>query len=243
MPRTFRDLSGQEFGRWVVLRHSHRGPTYQQYWWVRCSCGFERTVTTGVLIAGKSTMCRKCSFVVIGARNKTHGHTAKGKMPTRAYTAYTAAKGRVTNTKNKYWDLYGGRGIKMCRRWAEAFENFFEDMGHCADKLSLDRTDVDGHYSCGKCAECVANGWAMNCKWITQSEQCNNTRRCRFIEFEGKRQTISQWAREKGIHAGTLHDRLTYCKWTVERALNTPTINKGQMHRVGDMVICPSFFI
>lgn len=190
-------------------------------------------------------MCRKCSFVIIGGRNTSHGHTRKGMRPSNTYQAWSAAKGRVTNQKNKYWDLYGGRGIKMCLRWKDSFESFFADMGHCPDRLTLDRTNVHGHYSCGKCSECISNGWVFNCKWITQSEQCNNTRRCRFIEFEGKTQTISQWAREKGIHPGTLHDRITYNRWSIERAMNTPTAvrNRSKRLRVGDMVICPSFFI
>lgn len=238
MPRHFENLTGQEFGYWTVLRYSHQGKYGQHFWWCRCKCELEKAHSAGNLISGRTTMCRKCSFVVIGARNRKHGHTSKDKRPSKTYTAWSAAKGRTSSPTNKHWDLYGGRGIQMCERWRGSFVEFLSDMGDCPSDLSLERVDRNGNYSCGKCSECVSKGWPSNCTWDTQEVQVNNTRRCRDITFDGRTQTISQWAREKGLNAGTLHDRITYCKWEIGRALNTPTAVKhaSRRERVGDVV-------
>lgn len=116
----------------------------------------------------------------------------------------------------------------MCERWIRSFESFWDDMGQCPTGLSLDRKNVNGHYSCGKCNECITKGWPLNCRWATQSEQANNTRRCRLITFNGKTQNVSQWARELGMDSGSLHNRIVYSKWSIERALTTPPFPRGQ---------------
>ena len=85
---------------------------------------------------------------------------------TPEYKAWSGLIGRCTNTSNPAYDNYGARGIKVCERWLESFENFFEDMGLKLDEsLSLDRIDVNGNY----CKE--------NCRWVNDSTQSFNRRR------------------------------------------------------------------
>lgn len=38
-------------------------------------------------------------------------------------------KQRCYNENDKSYYNYGGRGIRVCDRWLESFDNFYEDMG------------------------------------------------------------------------------------------------------------------
>lgn len=104
-------------------------------------------------------------------------------------------RNRCLSKSNASWDHYGGRGITFCDRW-KSYDAFFDDMGECPEGYSLERIDNNGNYE------------PENCKWATIREQLNNQRRSRFIEFNGKRQTLSYWADELGISLDTLHHRL-----------------------------------
>lgn len=90
---------------------------------------------------------------------------------------------------------YGGRGIKVCDRWLK-FENFLADMGERPEgDWSIDRMDTNGNYEPG------------NCRWATRLQQNQNRRGNHAVEFNGKTQTLRQWARELGINYKTLHSR------------------------------------
>jgi hypothetical protein len=93
---------------------------------------------------------------------------------------------RCSNPNRHDWKRYGGRGIKVCERW-QVFENFLSDMGERPAGMSLDRIDPNGDYS------------PDNCRWASIRTQCNNTRRNVYVEHDGRRQTIAQWADELGV--------------------------------------------
>jgi hypothetical protein len=114
-----------------------------------------------------------------------------------------------TDTNYKF---YGARGISVCEDWGRfepfrewAYQNgYFEaERGKC----TLDRIDPNGNYE------------PLNCRWISQKEQVNNTRRNVFLSYNGETLTIKQWAEKLGICYGTLQWR--YQKgWKVEQILS-----------------------
>lgn len=115
---------------------------------------------------------------------------------------------RCYDKTSPFYFRYGGRGIQVCERWHDLL-NFFADMGHPPQGLTLERINNNGNYE------------PSNCKWATQAEQQRNRRSNRYLEFGGKRQLISDWAIEIGISHGALTQRLSG-GMSVEEALTRP---------------------
>lgn len=120
---------------------------------------------------------------------------------------------RCTNGNNPNYHNYGGRGICVCTRW-RTFKFFYEDMGpRPSNKHTIERVDNSKGY------------YKNNCKWATQKEQCNNTRRNRTITVNGETKTVQQWAEVVGINANTIIYRLRR-GWDEAAALSVE-IKKG----------------
>lgn len=155
-----------------------------------------------------------------------HGHAPRGrKDPT--YETWRAMRTRCLNPNSKGYDKHGGRGIQICASWrySDGFPAFLSDMGErpVSGDYSIERIDNNGHYSCGKCFECIAYGWAQNCKWATRREQGSNKRNNRTFEYEGVRYTIAEAVRVFGIPRGTLVNRHRR-GWTGEQIVNQPKV-------------------
>lgn len=101
----------------------------------------------------------------------------------------------------------------MCAEWEHSFETFRDwALSHgYTDNLTIERIDVNGNY----CPE--------NCKWIPFSLQCRNTSKTIFLEFQGEKRTLIEWAEITGITVSALRQRIKH-GWSVERALTTPML-------------------
>ena len=133
-----------------------------------------------------------------------------GAHKTSAYHVHRTMIARCYNPKNKKWSAYGGRGVYVSDRWLK-FENFFADMGDRPRGMSLGRIDNDGPYS------------IENCRWESSKDQSRNTRTNRWIEFDGKRMILQDWADEIWICQASLIERLN--RFPISVALGT----KGRM--------------
>jgi hypothetical protein len=201
-----RDLTGQVFGRWVVVAFSgYVGPNREAFWECRCDCGVTRPVRAASLLNGRSSSCgcynrERVSWVA----------TSHGKCTSREYRIWANMIQRCHNSSSSAYDRYGGRGIQVCPQWRNSFDDFLEHMGESPSKdHSIDRIDNNGNYEPG------------NCRWATRDEQMLNTRRNRRYEFSGKSLTIGEWSEVLGIDKGTLVSRLKL-GWSVEKTLSTP---------------------
>lgn len=215
-----KDLTGQRFGRLLVLGYAGSTSAKQSRWLCRCDCGQETTVTRQLLTDGKTSSCG-----CFQRENSSLIHKKHGMKNTPEYRSWKAMRVRCNNPNIAQYKDYGGRGIKVCQRWNE-FLDFLADMGRKpTPKHSLDRIDVNANYSCGHCNQCVQNGWSANCRWATRLQQNNNARSNRNFTYQGETLNVAQWARRSGISESLLYRRLVIRGWSAERALTTP-VNK-----------------
>lgn len=154
------DLTGQTFNRLTALT-----PTSERYaksvvWSCVCTCGTHIAVAAFRLKSGNVQSCGCLQAEV--QRYVTHGHTVKGRV-SKTYAAWSAMMQRCYTPTHPAFDNYGGRGIRVVKRWW-TFKNFLADMGKCPPRLSLERIDNEKGYS------------KRNCKWATTAEQNRNRR-------------------------------------------------------------------
>lgn len=209
MPK-LKDLSGQMYGRLTVIRRIIINDKPRTYWSCTCSCGNTVVVWGDSLRKGTTRSCGCFMRERAVETNTTHG-----LKDHPLYQMWNGMKQRCSNPRNPKYKNYGGRGIQVCDRWLD-FSNFIEDMGEAPQGMSINRINNDGNYE------------PSNCQWATPKEQSNNQRSNRVLEFNGKKQTLAQWAEELNINYGTLLDRLNE-EWSIEDALTTSVIKNTRV--------------
>lgn len=196
---------GTKIGRREVISvpfREQRGRDNSWFIRCRCSCGRESDVALGDILQNR---CKGCVY----CRRRTHGHTAE-RQKTPEYKVWASMRARCRYPSMNIYPYYGGRGITVCEEWND-FTTFFRDMGPKPfPEAELDRIDTDGPYA------------PHNCRWVTKVENANNQRNNVWLEWQGRRQTIAQWAREVGLDQDLVNGRIR-TGWAVERALTTPS--------------------
>lgn len=209
-----KDLTGKKFGNLTVVKKVERKNRSNQ-WLCKCDCGKEVVCYQYNLERGTSTSCGCLRSYYAKKTRSCHGEST-GKF----YKKWSSIKTRCYNKNTPCYKNYGGRGIKMCDEWLD-FWNFREwayKNGY-SEGLTLERIDVNGNYE------------PSNCKWIPMEEQAINKRNNSFIEYGGKKQTISQWSKKLGVGKEVLSYRYR-AGWTPEECLfGKKTAGKHQLPR------------
>lgn len=174
---------------------------------VKCSCGHVSWRTASNAVRSQSCGCmtkeilRKCRTV--------HGHSkGDGGRGTPTWKTWKSMLERCEWGGHKSFKDYGGRGIKVCDRWHE-FAAFYADMGDRPEGKQMGRIDNERGYEPG------------NCRWETPKENANNRRSSVFLEHDGKRMTVTQWAEHLRVPKTALEKRISD-GWSHERALTAP---------------------
>ena len=210
MPKLI-DLTGEKFGRLVVVKRVENGKWGHIRYLCLCDCGKEKIVLSNHLKSGDTKSCGCLSRV---GNNLRHGHSINRKM-SKIYMVWTNMKDRCANPNYHHYKDYGGRGITVCKRWMK-FENFLEDIGECPPGLTLERENNNKGY------------YPDNCRWATKKEQAKNKRNNLYIEYNGRKRLLIEWSEETGIPYMTLWQRIFKYNWSTEKALTTPVKKRGE---------------
>lgn len=200
-------IVGARYGILVIIGFTGKGKNRRAD--CVCDCGNNSSPLVGNIQGGKSRSC--------GCRkgHSTHRLTNHPLMKT-----WRMMHERCRNSKINGYELYGGRGITVCKRW-NSLEAFISDMGTRPDGTTLDRIDVNGNYEPG------------NCRWSTLSEQAKNKRDSVIIDHDGISETLAGWARIFGYTSGALYNWMhKYKKTHAETVDRFSTVRKQLKPRV-----------
>lgn len=207
------DLTGMRFGALVVIKEGEPLLNSKGYrlirWDCLCDCGNEVTVRPADLKRGHTISCG-----CLGKLHRKNGTTKHGLRYKRAYNIYCGIMERCyTKTCNAY-NLYGGRGIKVCDEWRgpNGAENFYKwaMMNGYNDNLSIDRIDTNGDYC------------PSNCRWTDAKTQSNNRRTNLYIEIDGETKTLKQWTEQYHANYSAVYQRIARMGWDAKEALTKP---------------------
>ena len=206
------DLTGKKFGKLTVVKRNGSNKNGRALWLCECDCGNTKIVSGNSLLTKLTTSCGCYNKELVKKVNSKHNMSY-----TKLYKVWQGMKTRCYDKNFMYYYNYGGRGITICDEWKNDFSKFYEwaiNNGY-EEGLTIDRINVNGNYE------------PNNCRWITKKEQNDNMNKTIFLEYNGKKQTISQWSKELNITRIALYERIKR-GWSAEKALTTllKTIDK-----------------
>lgn len=206
-----KDFIGQIFGRITVISASEKKGKHQ-YWVCKCRCGKEKISSSTNLLNGHVKSCGCLGLETFRGHRLTHGQSktpefkAWWRMISRCIYAYPE---NHNSNSHKY---YVEKGIEVCERWKEKFENFLEDMGPMPNpRYSLERNENSKGYS------------LENCRWATLREQALNRSNSVFLTYKGIKKNLCTWADDLGVNRVTLRRtaiRLGSDEYAIEKFLH-----------------------
>lgn len=200
------DLLGQRFSRLLVIADAGFNKHRKKEWLCECNCHALIVATGNLLKKGSIKSCGCWNRDRILAMNK--GRRKYTNDEVKSKSVWTSMMARCYKKSNIGYSNYGGAGIIVCERWHD-FANFYTDMGSPPKGMSIDRIDPHGNYE------------PANCRWATRYEQNRNRRFHIYLEHNGKKKLLIEWAEELGVRAITLRNRKNL-GWSDEDVLLTP---------------------
>jgi hypothetical protein len=200
----FVDMAGKRYGKLLVIRATGKNRFGQWLWECHCDCGAVTIAPGSSIRYGTTASCGCGKREVLGNLTRTHGMSKS-----RTYQCFHSMHKRCSKPGEKSYRFYGGRGIRVCRRWSgpKGFANFLADMGEVPEGMTLERIKVNGNYGPG------------NCCWATRDEQANNRRSTHFITWKNQKRTITRWASLLGHGSSWLARRLA--KYPLDKAMES----------------------
>jgi len=187
MPKAL-DIGGHRFGRLFVISRAEVTGARNVMWHCKCDCG-NMTVAAAANI-GRTTFSCGCLAKETAADllRKARYSRSHGMSKSAEHRIWNGIQQRCHNPNAPKYFRYGARGIKVCKRWRDSFENFYADMGPRPSSCrSIERKDNNGNYE------------PNNCVWATIAEQSRNTRTNHFITIDGVSLCVVDWCKALNI--------------------------------------------
>lgn len=200
------NLTGRRFGRLVAFDYERRGAgAHTVIWWrLRCDCGNETLVRAHSLRAGHTTSCGCIAKESARALLTVHGNCHRPE-----WHCWIGMRRRCNDPRASSYPRYGGRGIRVCERWA-SFDEFVKDVGpRPSPEHTLDRIDPDGDYTRG------------NVVWADRKAQARHKRNSFIVEIDGCKRPLIEVCETLGKNYNRVRVRIRKYGWSVERALGT----------------------
>ena len=211
--RIKRYITQIKFNRLTAIMPVEGVRRYEYKWLFRCDCGREKIILKSSVLAGRIV---SCGCYGKERRMASKGATKHNRTGDKVYYTWVGIKERCTNPNVEMFKNYGGRGIKVCDRWINSFENFLSDMGEPPSaKHSIERIDNNGNYE------------QSNCKWATNKEQSRNKSNTKYATYRGVTKALLDWCEELNLSYNLMRDRLLK-GWTEERAFETSKFWRGE---------------
>lgn len=203
----FENLTGQKFGKLTVLELIERTKGHGKYKCL-CECGKETVTISTNLKQGKTKSCG-CGEVQ-NRKNNWEKITTHGLSEHPLYVTWNGMKARCYNPNSEKFPIYGGRGIIICDEWEEDFKAFYDwsIANGWQEGLTIDRIDNDGIYE------------PSNCRMADDETQANNKSTSVYINYNGEKKTIAQWAKHFNMPQYLIGQRLRR-NWPVEKIFST----------------------
>lgn len=212
--RAVANLVGHRFGRLVVTAMSGYDCRNSVRWTCQCDCGGSTISRTDRLKSGRAQSCGCITnerMSALGSSHRTHG-LCGGSL----YRIWALMVDRCTNPKSHAYKYYGQRGIAPCAAIRQSAERIISTIGPRPHRLTLDRINNNGGYTCGACEECVTHGRPLNIRWATRTQQARNKSNTTFIQDGDKRVCLSEWCENRNLNRKTIYARIKR-GWPIER--------------------------
>lgn len=183
-----KDMTNERIGRLLVVERAENTEQGQAQWLCVCECGKTSVVRGGDLRNGKVLSC---------GCYKIEQQTKHGNYNDKLYRVWTSMKNRCTCKTNKWYPIYGGKGVSICLEWNDytKFRDWSIENGY-KEGLTIDRIDFNGNYE------------PSNCRWITHREQQYNKSTNVFIQIGETTKTLTEWCKEYNVPISTARARI-----------------------------------
>ena len=205
------DITGKQYNRLPAVKYIGKDKHRHNRWLFRCECGNYKIYEDFAVKDGrtKSCGCYNKEILKSGVCRRKHGMNG-----TRIYRIWKGIHNRCNtdNPNDKNYKWY--KDVSYCDEW-QKFEPFYKwaiNNGY-KDNLSIDRIDNNKGYS------------PDNCRWVTMKQQANNRRTSRFVTFNGRTQTVTDWMQEFGF------TQTSFYRWANEGLTDEQVIERFSKKR------------